>query len=226
MRCSLSIIIPTYNEASTIATAIESATRQEPIEIIISDGNSTDATRAIVREWMNRDPRVLLINEACGRGSQLASGAARATGDVLLFPHSDNLLMGDARNQMEAAGWPIWGGFEQRIDNPQWRYRWLERGNAARVRWTSRVFGDQAMFVHRSAYEQVGGFDSVDLMEDVQISNKLKRITKATLLPGRVRVDPRRWRKRGVVVQTIRNWGIQIAHVAGVPPTTLRNWYG
>ncbi|SMP71500.1 transferase 2, rSAM/selenodomain-associated [Neorhodopirellula lusitana] len=222
---TLSIIIPTYNEAAKIESAIMDGLRQGAMEVIVSDGGSRDETRAIVERLQTQHPTVLLINQAHGRGRQLAAGARHASGDVLLFLHADNRLDANASEQLAARNWPTWGGFEQRIDARGLRYRLLEWGNTARVKWTSRVFGDQAMFVDRYAYQQVGGFDEVDLMEDVLLSKKLKRIERAAVLPGKVIVDARRWHARGVVRQTLRNWFIQVAFALGVSTQTLRRWY-
>lgn len=226
MTRTLSIIIPTYNEAASIETAIESALEQSPLEIIISDGDSQDATISIANRIASSNLCVKVIAAPRGRGRQLAAGAAIAKGDVLLFVHCDNVLECNALDQMKQAGWPNWGGFEQRIDDPRRLYRWLESGNAMRVRWTSRVFGDQGIFVQRMAYDQVNGFDDVDLMEDVMLSAKLKAISSAVLLPGKLRVDARRWHVKGVVRQTARNSIIQLAFICGVSPSTLRRWYG
>lgn len=225
MARTLSIIIPTHNEATFVKAAIASALEQSPCEIIISDGESQDETSTIAKRAATLDPRVQVIDAPQGRGRQLAAGAAIATGDILLFLHCDNALEGNAIEQIQEAGWPTWGGFEQRIDDPRRRYRWLEWGNAIRVRRTSRVFGDQAIFVERTAYDQAKGFDEVDLMEDVMLSAKLKTICPAALLPGKLRVDARRWQAKGIVRQTIRNWIIQLAFACGTPPSTLRRWY-
>ncbi|TWT89401.1 TIGR04283 family arsenosugar biosynthesis glycosyltransferase [Neorhodopirellula pilleata] len=222
---AISIIIPTFNEEATIEEAIRSACRHDVVEIIISDGGSVDATRTIATTMQRDDPRITVINEAQGRGRQLAAGARRATGELFVFLHCDNRLGGDLTEQMTDADWPVWGGFEQRIDDERWRFRWLEFGNAARARWFSRVFGDQGIFVDRTTYQNVGGFDEVDLMEDVLLSAKLKRIQSASLLPGKLVVSPRRWNQYGVVRQTVRNWMIQLAFALGVSPETLRRWY-
>ena len=226
MTRTLSIIIPTCNEAAFIETAVTSALQQSPLEIIVSDGDSQDDTVSIAKRTAFSNPCIQVISAPQGRGQQLAAGAAIAKGDILIFLHCDNVLQCNALDQLQQADWPIWGGFEQRINDSRQRYRWLEWGNAVRVRWTSRVFGDQGIFVQRSAYDEVNGFDKVELMEDVMLSTKLKSIAPATLLPGKLHVDPRRWHATGVVRQTARNWIIQLAFTCGVSPATLRRWYG
>lgn len=222
----LSIIIPTFNESPHIAAAIASARDAGADEILVIDGGSTDDTAAIAARC-----GATVRHGAAGRGRQLALGGREATGDWLLFLHADNVLHRsdggrNVREQLSDAGWPVWGGLRQRIDATGLAFRWLEWGNATRVRSLSRVFGDQAMFVQRTTYEHVGGFQEIDLMEDVRLSQLLKSHSPAVLLDGPVGVSARRWQARGVMRQTARNWSIQIAHACGVGPTTLRRWYG
>ncbi|MEM9825656.1 MAG: hypothetical protein AAF958_03665 [Planctomycetota bacterium] len=88
-----------------------------------------------------------------------------------------------------------------------------------------RSIGDQAVFVHRQLWDQVGGFPEVQLMEDVRLAMELRLLQPPELLAGPVNVDARRWQKRGVAKQTWLNWRIQWAHFRGVPEETLRDWY-
>jgi hypothetical protein len=101
----------------------------------------------------------------------------------------------------------------------------LEWGNAWRGRVRSNLFGDQAIFVNRELYESVGGFERVALMEDVLLSASLRTHCPATLLPGPLLVDARRWQKRGVTRQTLLNWRIQRAFSKGASPDQLRQIY-
>ncbi|EMI52203.1 glycosyl transferase, group 2 family protein [Rhodopirellula sallentina SM41] len=223
---SVSVVIPTWNESKVITNCLTSAAALHPLEIIISDGASEDDTVQQVRQFAERQSqRVIVLDSPTGRGQQLAHGAAAANGDFLLFLHADCLLDPHAIDQMRAANWPDWGGFHQRIDDERWRFRWLECGNALRVRTLGRVFGDQAIFVRRDWYEKVGGFDTVPLMEDVMLSSRLRKLGKPCLLRGPVSVDPRRWHRRGVIGQTQLNWQLQIAFARGVSPDELRERY-
>ncbi len=227
MEKSVSIIIPTLNESQTIETALRSAGALGGLEIIISDGGSGDDTVARARHFAHHhEGDVIVIDAPRGRGRQLAAAARIAHGEVLLFLHADNRLPASVIRQIERAGWPVWGGFRQRIDAPQWRFRALEIGNALRARVLGRVFGDQALFVHRSQYEDVGGFAEVELMEDVLLSSQLYRQHRPRILAGPVTVDARRWLRRGVIQQTWLNWQIQYAFARGASPQELRKRYG
>ncbi|MFG0265847.1 MAG: TIGR04283 family arsenosugar biosynthesis glycosyltransferase [Rhodopirellula sp. JB055] len=223
----VSVVVPTWNEADNIEPCITSVlsddSRHGVAEVIVSDGGSQDKTVAIVEAM--HDNLVRAIQSPPGRGVQLADGADAATGQMLLFLHADNRLPSDWWTQIEHANWPAWGGFHQRIDHPAWRYRLLEWGNAWRGRGRSNLFGDQAIFVHRALYDRVGGFERVALMEDVMLSASLRKHHSATLLPGPLHVDARRWLKRGVVRQTLLNWRIQRAFSNGASPDQLRQIY-
>ena len=104
-------------------------------------------------------------------------------------------------------------------------YRLLERGNAARVRLLGLPYGDQAIFVRRSTFEKLGGFPEVTLLEDLILMQRLRQRAWPVLLPGPVSVNPRRWQARGIMGQTLRNWGIVAAYSLGVPPERLASLY-
>lgn len=222
----VSVVIPALNEAERIAAAVESAWSNGAGQVIVCDGGSDDQTVAAAER-----NRATVVHSGRGRGRQLSHGAKAATGDVLVFLHADNRLNAGSLNELcrcarlAAVEAGFWGGFRQRIDAPQMRYRLLERGNALRIRYRGIPFGDQAMFVTRPLYDHVGGFTDIPLMEDVVLSKSLRKIRWPSLINGIVHVDARRWKKRGVLRQTLLNWGLQFAHGMGVSETRLSNWY-
>lgn len=166
-----------------------------------------------------------MIESEPGRGIQLANALDACMGEIILFLHADNRLSEDSIDQMRKAGWPAWGGFRQRIDDRRLRFRFLEWGNSERVRWLGRVFGDQAMFVHRTLLESIGGVPRLPLMEDVELSSRLRRHSKPALLKGPVVIDARRWQRRGVVKQTLLNWRLQWMYRQGVSVNELVERY-
>lgn len=222
----VSVIIPALNEAERIEAAIESVWQAGAGEIIVCDGGSDDATVKIAQQH-----RATVVHSPPGRGRQLAKGAEQASGDLLLFLHADNRLGEGCLEQLcrcapqTATVSLFWGGFRQQIDSQSFMYRILECGNAARIRFRGMPFGDQAMFVMRGLYDQVGGFPTTALMEDVLLSQALRRRCWPTLINRVIHVDSRRWQQRGVIRQTIRNWGIQLAHSFGVSEDRLAKWY-
>lgn len=222
---SISVIIPSLNEEQHIERAIRSAQRFAN-QVIVVDANSRDNTQHITRETGAE----LLICEQ-GRGQQLRHGAMQASGQVLLFLHADSWLDDGAGSEIRAlldpekADEPIFGCFRQRIDDPRRRFRILEAGNAFRARQFGMPYGDQAVFLDRRSYDRVGGFANVPLMEDVILSQRLRRIKRPTVLNGPVHLSARRWQADGVLRRTLINWSIYSAFRLGISPQRLAHWY-
>lgn len=222
----VSVIIPTLNESQRIEFAVRSAVENGAGQVIVVDGGSNDDTMKIASQ-----AGAQIFSSDRGRGNQLSVGAQNATGRIFVFLHADNRLAERSLNQLcrrhsqNSEPTVFWGGFRQRIESEKWIFRWLEWGNDARIRLRGMPFGDQAMFVTRELYTTVGGFEAVPLMEDVVLAQKLRRKRWPVLIDARVHVDPRRWQKRGVAGQTIRNWAIQIAHASGVSEQRLAEYY-
>ena len=150
-----------------------------------------------------------------------------AENKFVLFLHADNELSGHALEQLCDHEKAVWGAFRQRIDSPRMIYRLIEWGNQWRVQWRGVPFGDQGIFVRRSLFEKLGGFAEIPLMEDVEISRRLREIEKPRLLEGPLTISARRWEKRGVLRQTVTNWLIQLSYFRGVPAEQLaRRYYG
>jgi rSAM/selenodomain-associated transferase 2 len=219
----LSVIIPALNEAANIRRAIESSRQAGASEVLVADGGSDDATPRIAAEL-----GCPVIDAPRGRASQQNAAARLARGDVLLFLHADNALAGNIAAQIESAlASPrvLHGALRQRIEAPGLAYRWLERGNAARARWLGLPYGDQAIFLCRSVFEEIGGFPDVPLLEDLIVMQRLKRLGWPVLLPGPVLVSPRRWQRHGIAGQTLRNWRIVAEYSCGVSPERLASRY-
>jgi len=219
----ISLIIPTLNEAEGIRLAIERAWAAGADEVIVVDGGSTDDTPHIAQTC-----NCTLAASAAGRALQQNAGAAAAQGDVLLFQHADNYLAPQAVEQIrQALADPqiVCGAFRQKIEAPGLVYRVLERANGWRVRCLGLPYGDQSIFVRRDAFEQLGCFPEVRLMEDLIFMKKLRRIAWPVLLPGPLYVNARRWRKHGPIRQTLRNWRILTAYRFGASPEQLARLY-
>ena len=216
---TVSVLIPTLNEADEIAASIQSAVDAGADEVIVADGGSTDPTVPIAEATGAH-----VIRASAGRGTQLRPAAEIASGDYVLILHADNRLHPSCLNELERSH-AAWGGCWQRIDAGGVVYRALEYGNAMRIRTRGLVFGDQAMFIRRSLLTAIGGVPTVPLMEDVLLSRQLRRRHRPVLLNSPVQVDARRWQSRGVVGQTLRNWRIQIAHRWGADERRLMQRY-
>ncbi len=219
----ISVVIPAVNEAAWIQRAVQSSHEAGCDEVIVADGGSVDATPQLAAQ-----SGASVVHGPRGRAVQQNLGARQSIGDVLLFLHADNWLVPMAGQEIrECLSDPqVFGGaFQQRIDAESWRYRVLERGNAARVRYSGLAYGDQAIFMRRATFEALGGFPEVELMEDLLLMRAFRKIGKAALLAGPVHVHPRRWQRRGVVRQTLRNWSLVCGEKLGISPNYLATFY-
>src|SRR5215468_8458385 len=164
----LSIIVPVLNEGEGIAPTLDALAdlRALGTEVIVVDGGSRDATIQRARARADR-----VISAPRGRARQMNAGAARATGDVLLFLHADTRLPPDADlllvQGLDRSG-RAWGRFDVSIDG--------------RSRLTGIATGDQAIFVRRDAFQAAGGFADIPLMEDIALSKRLKRVSRPVCL--------------------------------------------
>jgi rSAM/selenodomain-associated transferase 2 len=219
---SVSLIIPTLNEAGCLAETLLRLRRQMPQEIIVADGSSTDGTREAAAE---ADQFVIAPR---GRGRQMNAGAAVARGDVLLFLHADCALedgaLAEAERCLRRRGVAA-GCFTMRVGAPDLLYRWIDFVAHMRVRLGGLIYGDQGLFLRRQLFEQLGGFPPVRLMEDVFFSRVLRRHGRLVVAPRRIVVSPRRWQRTGIIRQTMRNWTLLTLAAAGVHPDRLAAFY-
>lgn len=217
----ISVIIPTLDERDCIRKAVASARDDNADQIVVCDGGSADGTPAIARELGCQ-----VIQSSPGRGQQLAQGATVATGDVLVFLHADSVLTTGCLKQIrQRATDGSWGCFQHQIDASGRRFRWLEKGNSWRARFRGLVYGDQTLWVHRKIYESVGGFAGVPLMEDVRISEALRKTGAPLILPGPVRISARHWLRHGVIRTTLRNQFLMGLYRCGFSPDRISSLY-
>ena len=219
---SISVIIPTLNEAACIGATIQSLRRQGPAEVIVADGGSGDGTP----ELAHAADRVL--QAASGRAAQMNAAAAFARGDHLLFLHADCTLADGALPALERSlrrRQVVAGCFSMRVQARGWQFRAIDGCGSARVRWTGIVYGDQGLFLRREDFMRLGGFPGVRFMEDVFFSRRLRREGRIVVLPQRIFVSPRRWQKVGIVRQTLRNWTLTALALAGMSPDHLAAHY-
>lgn len=217
------VVIPAWNEAEGIAAAVESARLAGAFRIVVADGGSTDDTAARAAE-SGAD----VIAASRGRARQQNAGAAVATEEGLLFLHADARLAPDCLRQAADAladRRVAAVAFRQQIEATGWRFRLLEVGNAARVRWRGIAYGDQGIGLRRETFLTIGGFPDVRLLEDLLLSRQLRRQGHVRLLPGPIRTSARRWQRHGVLRQTVRNQVLLLAHRCGVSPDRLAEFY-
>lgn len=220
----ISIIIPTLNEAKTIAQTLASTQQgANNVEVIVVDGASQDNTVAIAQQM-----QVKVLSASTGRAMQMNAGALVATGDILLFLHADTCLPGQfdtlVRTTLAQPG-AIAGAFALRIDATRSCLRLIELGVNWRSRWLQMPYGDQAIFLKSAIFHKLGGFPELPLMEDFELMRQLRRLGRIAIVPAPVLTSARRWLKQGVFKTTFMNQMAIITYLLRVSPEKIRRWY-
>jgi rSAM/selenodomain-associated transferase 2 len=222
----LSIVIPALNEADGIVEVLRplQRLRGRGCEVVVVDGGSADATAERAAPLADR-----VLAAERGRARQMNAGAAAASGGVLLFLHADTRLPADAdRRVLEGLRRTgrVWGRFDVRLTGRHPVLRAVEHGISWRSRLTGVATGDQAIFVARDAFERVGGFPPLPLMEDIALSRMLKRSHGRPLcLAEPVVTSSRRWEEHGVYRTILLMWTLRARYYLGADPVELARAY-
>lgn len=220
----LSIVIPTLDEAQGIESQLASLLGLWDCgcEIIVVDGGSSDATAALAAPHANR-----VIASPPGRAIQMNAGARASRGDLLLFLHADTRLPRRA-DQLIAealAGRRCWGRFNIRLAGDPPLLRLVAACMNLRSRLTGIATGDQALFMTRVAFDDVGGFPEQPLMEDIEISRHLKHLSPPACLRAKVISSGRRWERHGLWRTIGRMWWLRFRYWRGIDSRQLAREY-
>jgi rSAM/selenodomain-associated transferase 2 len=224
MKPALSIVMPALNEAAGIEATLHALQplRARGVEIVLADGGSSDGTAERAAPWVD-----VVTTSARGRAVQMNTGAVHARADVLLFLHADTRLplLADASVLQALAGGACWGRFDVHIEGRSGMLRVVAALMNRRSRWSGIATGDQAIFVTRAAFDRVGGFPLQPLMEDIEISRRLKRLGRPACLRDRVTTSGRRWEQRGVWRTIVLMWRLRWGYWRGESPERLAKEY-
>jgi len=219
----LSIIIPCLNEQKGIALFIHELQKLRPqCELILVDGGSGDKTVQIAEPFVDH-----LIHSPCGRAQQMNAGAKKASSNVLIFLHADTFLPDDAVSQIQQAlqdGYR-WGRFDIRLIGGHWFLPVISYFMNLRSALSGITTGDQALFIDKSLFQQVGYYPNIAIMEDIALAKNLKKHGKPFRVYSCVHSSARRWVQSGVYKTILLMWCLRLQYFLGIDPKQLAQQY-
>ncbi|MBH0200057.1 MAG: glycosyltransferase family 2 protein [Nitrospira sp.] len=225
---TISVIIPTLNEEAVLAQTLAHTSALQVGELIVVDGGSTDSTVPTAQVFCANVLNAHLITAPRGRARQMNEGAKASQGDVLLFLHADTQLPEHTGRIIDSAFADpavVGGRFDVRFDSASVWSRIISAFMNRRSRLTGISTGDQALFVRRQVFEQLGGFADIPLMEDIDFSRRLKRAGRIAALRDTVITSFRRWEAQGPLRTILLMWTLRFLYWLGVRPHRLAQAY-
>ncbi|MFZ2288198.1 MAG: TIGR04283 family arsenosugar biosynthesis glycosyltransferase [Halopseudomonas yangmingensis] len=219
----LSIVMPVRNEAAGIVQALLPLQElRGALELIVVDGQSQDATRLLAQPLADQ-----LLESSPGRARQMNTGAAAAQGDWLLFLHADTRLPDGFISLLQEAqdSGADWGRFDVQLEPSSALLRLVARMINLRSRLTGVCTGDQALFLRRRLFEQLGGYAEIPLMEDVELSKRLRRVNRPYCITTPLTTSSRRWQQHGTLRTILLMWRLRLLYWLGVAPERLAESY-
>lgn len=219
----LTIIIPVLNEQAGIEIFLQDLQVLRPqCELILVDGGSDDNTVSLAQPYVDD-----VLYADSGRAIQMNAGAAMATAPILLFLHADTYLPKDAISQIQNAinsGY-CWGRFDVQLTGQHFLLKVVAWLMNIRSRWSGIATGDQAIFVLRTLFEQQAGFSPIALMEDIELSARLKKVIRPFCARSKVTSSGRRWMSFGIVRTITLMWWLRLQYSTGASPQRLAVLY-
>lgn len=223
---TISVVIPTLDEAGALPATLEALGTASGIEVIVVDGGSSDETSSIAKAAGAR-----VVRGVRGRAAQMNEGARLATGDALVFLHADTLL---------PAGWadlvrrtlsdappgrrPILGAFTFDLDRITPTLSMIRLLTRLRGRFAHLPYGDQTLFCRRAAFAALGGFPDIPVMEDYEFVDRCRRAGRVRIVDARATTSARRWAEAGALRWTLLNIATVRRYRKGVSPAELLEW--
>lgn len=223
MAPAVTIIMPALNEAGQLAAKLQALQNlRVACQLLLVDGGSEDGSPAIAAPWVDA-----VLTSPRGRARQMNAGVIQADAPVLLFLHADTQLPDAAVALIGRAikqGYQ-WGRFDVAFDSQRPLFRVIAFMMNWRSRLTGIATGDQALFMTRGAFDRVGGFPEIALMEDIAISKRLKKLGRPCCLRAKVVTSARRWQRQGGIKTILLMWRLRLDYFLGADPQALAARY-
>lgn len=224
-RLRISVVIPSWHDAENLAALLPVLARLDRVaETIVVDASGGDESERIVLSC----GATFIPAPTANRGEQMNLGAEAASGDVIIFQHSDTDLENEHLVAIETAlsdPQIIGGAFFRKFDGRHPRLMWLESVARFLTRRGGTLYGDQSIFVRRDVFRALHGFANIPLMEDVEFSGRLRAFGKVAVLDPPVQSSARRHLRKGAWRTSIQNGLFIVLYNLGVSPHRLHRWY-
>lgn len=223
---SISIVIPVLNDAVALRQLLDDLDSILGLDAqrIVVDGGSGDGSYELARERID-----CVLRSPAGRARQLAAGVAAAQGRWVWMLHADTRVDHRAWRALLGAisvDGAAWGRFDVRLSGDAAAFRMIETLMNLRSRWSGICTGDQGIFVRRDLLELIGGIPDQALMEDVELTKRLRRYSSPICIADRVVASSRRWQQRGIAATVFLMWRMRLRYFLGASPETLvREYY-
>jgi rSAM/selenodomain-associated transferase 2 len=220
-RCTFSIIIPVLHESEIINEflgSLQQLKTDTAFEIIVVDGSPTQDTLQVIT-----DKNVIKLPCQQGRGRQMNTGAACATGDILVFLHADTFLPSNALEIIDTTlqnTQLVGGAFTLQIHSHSPVLKMIAAYSTLRSHISRVPYGDQVIFLRKSYFDAVGGYKDIPLMEDIELMRRIKKKKKEghiVILQTPVITSARRWDQEGLLYIALRDTIIILLYLCGVP---------
>jgi len=219
----VSIIIPVLNEEQSINALLQQlqSYRLQGHEIIVVDGGSQDETIKVAKSLCDQ-----LISSEAGRARQMNKGAELSKNEILWFLHADTIIPDESVESIQQAlSENDWGRFDIHLSGTHFLFRIIEKMINIRSCVFSIATGDQGIFLKRSIFKTVNGYSNIPLMEDVELSKKLKKISRAVCLNNKLTTSSRRWEKNGILITVFLMWKLRFLYWLGMSAKRLSLQY-
>ena len=216
----IAVVIPVLDDRDHLSRLLTSLLRYPEFELIVVDGGSSDNPHEISSNT------TFIQATKPGRGVQVALGITSATREWIWVLHADSIVQEENVESLETAISQVrWGRFDVSLDGSRWEFRMIETLMNLRSRLTSICTGDQGMFFHQDILKEIGGFPDQPLMEDVEVSKRLRKLAKPLCCTSRLGASTRKWEADGVFRTVLRMWRFRIRYYFGASPDALYSEY-
>ena len=219
----ISIIIPTKNEANVIHETIrnlQDLRKNKICEIIIVDGKSDDETVRLANPYVDQ----VLLSEP-NRGLQQNMGAKVSSGDTLMFLHADTHIDTNHIEFLINIKDYDWGFFKISFDKTSLKYKLLSFCINLRSSLFKYGTGDQVFFIKKNIFDRIDGFPKFELMEDIKLCAKLKKLSKPLISKIYIKTSARKWEKNGFLWTIIKMRILRFLYFLKVNPSKLNSYY-